>query len=158
MPENLPLILDPTDKRLLSLLQDDAALTNYALAERAHISAATCLRRVRRLVECGIIERRIAIVSPEALARGLTAVLEVTLDSQSAETLAAFESRVIAEEAVQQSYRVSSGPDFVLVVYVADMPAYHAFVHRVLTAQANVRNVRSFFVVKRGKFAPKISL
>lgn len=158
MPENLPLVLDPTDRRLLSLLQDDCALTNDELARRAHTSPATCLRRVRRLVQAGVIERRIAILSHEAIGHGLTAILEVSLAQQSAEALAAFEEHVDAEAEVQQCYRVSSGPDFVLVVHVRDMPAYHAFVHRVLTAEANVRNVRSFFSVKRSKFAPKISL
>jgi DNA-binding Lrp family transcriptional regulator len=138
------------------LLQADSALTNQELAERAHVSPATSLRRVRRLVEGGVIERQMAIVSPDALGAGLTALLEVTLDVQSAEALAAFEAALAAEAAVQQCYRVASGPDFVLVVYVPDMAAYHAFVHRVLTAAANVRNVRSFFSVKRSKFAPVI--
>ncbi len=78
----------------------------------------------------------------------------MTLDVQSAEALAAFESSIGTELTVQQCYRVASGPDFVLVVYVPDMAAYHAFVHRALTAAANVRNVRSFFSVKRSKFAP----
>jgi DNA-binding Lrp family transcriptional regulator len=113
---------------------------------------------VRRLVQAGVIERRIAILSHEVLGHGLTAILEVSLAQQSAEALAAFEARVEAEAEVQQCYRVSSGPDFILVVHVRDMPAYHAFVHRVLTAEANVRNVRSFFSVKRGKFAPRIPL
>jgi DNA-binding Lrp family transcriptional regulator len=148
--------LDDTDRRLLMLLQADSALTNQELAERAHVSPATSLRRVRRLVEGGVIERQMAIVSPDALGAGLTALLEVTLDVQSAEALAAFEAALAAEAAVQQCYRVASGPDFVLVVYVPDMAAYHAFVHRVLTAAANVRNVRSFFSVKRSKFAPVI--
>jgi Lrp/AsnC family leucine-responsive transcriptional regulator len=148
--------LDDTDRRLLALLQADSSLTNQALALRAHVSPATCLRRVRRLVETGVIERQVAIVSPDALGAGLTAILEVTLDVQSAEAMAAFEAAVVAEPAVQQCYRVASGPDFVLVVYVPDMAAYHAFVHRALTAAANVRNVRSFFAVKRSKFAPAL--
>lgn len=148
--------LDPTDRRLLALLQADASLTNQALAERAHISAATCLRRVRRLVESGVIERTMAIVSPDALGVGNTAVLEVTLDRQDAARLEAFETHVAQEPAVQQCYRVAAGPDFVLIVYVADMPAYHAFVQRSLTAEANVRNVRAFFAVKRGKFVPAV--
>jgi Lrp/AsnC family leucine-responsive transcriptional regulator len=156
MPEKLPPVLDATDRRLLDILQDDCALTNDALARRAHISPATCLRRLRRLVETGVIERRIAIVSHEALGHGLTAILELSLAQQSAEALAAFESRVAAEPEIQQCYQVSSGPDFILVVHVRDMPAYHAFVHRVLTAEANVRNVRSFFSVRRSKFAPRI--
>lgn len=148
--------LDDTDRRILNMLQQDCALTNQGLAERVHVSAPTCLRRVRRLVEQGVIERRIAIVSPEALAGGLTAIVEVTLERQSAELLEQFEHELNQEGAVQQCYRVSAGPDFVLVVYVADMAAYHAFAHRVLSAHANVRNVRSFFSVRRSKFAPSI--
>jgi Lrp/AsnC family transcriptional regulator, leucine-responsive regulatory protein len=147
--------LDETDRRILNLMQRDCALTNQELAERAHVSAPTCLRRVRRLVEEGVIERQIAIVSPDALA-GLTAVVEVTLERQSAELLEQFEQHLNDEVVVQQCYRVSAGPDFVLVVYVADMAAYHAFAHRVLSAHANVRNVRSFFSVRRSKFAPSI--
>jgi len=147
-------VLDDTDRRLLRLLQEDSAMTNQDLAQRAHVSPATALRRVRRLVESGVIERHMAILAPEAVGGGLTAILEVTLDVQSADAMAAFEAAAAAEPAVQQCYRVASGPDFVLVVYVPDMPAYHAFVHRALTAEANVRNVRSFFAVKRSKFAP----
>ena len=131
-------------------------MTNQELAERVHVSAPTCLRRVRRLVQEGVIERQIAIISPEALAAGLTAIVEVTLERQSAELLQQFEQHLNPEAQVQQCYRVSAGPDFVVVVYVADMAAYHAFAHRVLSAHANVRNVRSFFSVRRSKFAPGI--
>jgi len=148
--------LDETDRRILNTLQQDCAMTNQELAERVHVSAPTCLRRVRRLVQEGVIERQIAIISPEALAAGLTAIVEVTLERQSAELLQQFEQHLNPEAQVQQCYRVSAGPDFVVVVYVADMAAYHAFAHRVLSAHANVRNVRSFFSVRRSKFAPGI--
>ena len=149
-------VLDATDRRLLALLQSDSSLTNQELAARAHVSPATCLRRVRRLVELRIIERQMAIVAPDALGEGLTAILEVTLDDQSAEAQSAFEARLVAEPEAQQVYRVASGPDFVLIVYVRDMAAYHAFVHRTLTAAANVRNIRSFFSIRRCKFAPTV--
>jgi Lrp/AsnC family leucine-responsive transcriptional regulator len=148
--------LDATDRRLLALLQTDCALTNDELARRAHVSPATSLRRVRRLTEAGVIERRVAIVSAEAAGGGVTAIVEVTLEQQSAELLDRFESQVAAAAEVQQCYRVASGPDFVLIVFVPDVAAYHAFAHRVLTAQANVRNVRSFFAVKRSKFEPRV--
>jgi Lrp/AsnC family transcriptional regulator, leucine-responsive regulatory protein len=158
LPEGQGTVLDDTDRRLLRLLQDDSALTNQELAARAHVSPATALRRVRRLRDTGVIERQMAIVSPDVTGAGLTAILEVALDVQSADALAAFEAAIAAEPAVQQCYRVASGPDFVLIVFVPDMPAYHAFVHRALTAEANVRNVRSFFAVRRSKFAPVLPL
>ncbi|MEH0167127.1 Lrp/AsnC family transcriptional regulator [Paucibacter sp. JuS9] len=150
--------LDATDWRLLDLLQEDAALSNQALAEKAHVSPATCLRRVKRLVDAGIIERRVALLSPDKLGAGLSAIVEITLDRQGAEHLADFESKVIADPAVQQCWRVSPGPDFVLVLQVADMPAYHALVQRLFTQQANVRNVKSFFAVQRSKFEPRLNL
>ena len=150
--------LDATDRRLLALLQADCALTNDELASRAHVSPATSLRRVRKLVEAGVIERRIAIVSPAVAGGGVTAIVEVSLEQQSAELLDRFEGHAAAAAEVQQCYRVASGPDFVLIVFVPDMAAYHAFAHRVLTAQANVRNVRSFFAVKRSKFEPTVPI
>ncbi|MBI5259444.1 MAG: Lrp/AsnC family transcriptional regulator [Burkholderiales bacterium] len=149
--------LDALDRRLLELLQDDASRANQALAEAAHASPATTLRRVRRLVEAGVIERQIAIVSPQQVA-GLTALVEVSLDAQGAERLAAFEQRAVADPAVQQCYRVSPGPDFVLVVWAPDMAAYHALVQRLFTQDANVRNVKAFFSVHRAKFEPRVTL
>ncbi len=150
--------LDDADRRLLALLQDDCALSNLELAERAHLTPATCLRRVRRLVESGIIERRIALLNPEVAEAGLTAVAEITLAEQAAERMAEFETLVGGEAAVQQCYRVSPGPDFVLILLVPDMPAYHALVHRLFTAANNVRNVRAFFSIRRSKFAPRVPL
>jgi Lrp/AsnC family leucine-responsive transcriptional regulator len=149
--------LDATDRRLLDLLQADASRSNQDLAAAAHVSPATALRRVRRLVDAGVIERQVAIVAPAQFG-GLTALVEVTLDRQGAEHLAAFEQRAVAEPAVQQCYRVSPGPDFVLVVWCADMAAYHALVERLFTQDANVRNVKAFFAVQRAKFAPAIAL
>lgn len=154
--------LDSTDLKLLGLLQDDASLSNLELAQRVHVSPPTCLRRVRRLWDGGWIERQIAVLNPQKaaaqLGHGLEAIVEVTLDRQGAEALAAFEARVIADEAVQQCYRVSPGPDFVLIVRAPDMPGYRALQQRLLTADANVRNVKAFFSVKRSKFAPGVDL
>jgi DNA-binding Lrp family transcriptional regulator len=149
--------LDAIDHRLLALLQDDASRSNQALAEAAHVSPATALRRVRRRVEAGIIERQVAIVAP-AKVGGLSVIAEITLDRQGAEHVAAFETRAVAEAAVQQCYRVSPGPDLVLVLWLADMAAYHALVQRLFTQDANVRNVKAFFATHRAKFAPAVTL
>ena len=153
--------LDATDLRLLDLLQNDASLSNLDLAERAGTSPATALRRVRRLVERGVIERRVALLNPQTLwppGAGLTAIVDITLDRQGAEHLDAFEARAVAEGPVQQCWRVSPGPDFVLIVFVPDMPAYQALVQRLFTQDANVRNVKAYFSVKRSKFEPRLPL
>ncbi len=150
--------LDELDRRILEHLQHDASITNQELAERVHASPPTCMRRVRRLVDSGIIQKQVAIVDPAKIANTLTALLEITLDVQSAESLQQFEQAVAQEDAILQCYRVSSGPDFVLIAQVVDMPAYHALVHRAFTAQANVRNVRTFFSIHRSKFDTRSAL
>jgi len=154
----LSLPLDSVDLRLLHILQRDASATNQTLAAQVNVSPATCMRRVKRLVEAGVIERRVALLSPTHLGHGLTAFVEVSLDRESAEALAAFEQRAVAEPGVQQCHRVASGPDFMLVVQVADMPAYHAMVQRLFTDDANVRNVKAFFSVHRAKFETHVAL
>jgi Lrp/AsnC family transcriptional regulator, leucine-responsive regulatory protein len=154
----LSIAMDATDLRILDQLQRDASLSNQDLAATIHTSPATCLRRVKRLVDSGVIERRVAIVSSEVLGAGLSAFAEVSLDRQGAEHLAAFEARAVAEPGVQQCHRVSSGPDLMLLLQLEDMAAYHALVQRLFTQDANVRNVKTFFSVHRAKCDPSIRL
>ena len=155
-------IPDATDWQLLDWLQRDASLSNQALAERVHVSPPTCLRRVRRLQESGLIERQVALLQPDRLAtlqgHGLAAIVEVSLDRQGAEHLDAFQARAIADDAVQQCWRVSPGPDFVLVVHTRDMPTYLALSQRLFTQDANVRNVKVFFATQRAKFETKLPI
>lgn len=154
--------LDNIDWELLAALQDDASLPNQELAERVHVSPPTCLRRVRRLREAGLIERQVAVLSEDAVAaqlgHGLSAIVEVTLDRQGAEHADAFERRAVAEPAVTQCWRVAPGPDFVLILRVPDMPAYQALAERLFTQDANVRNVKAFFATRRAKFGTAIPL
>ena len=154
--------IDDVDIRILDQLQKDASLSNLELAQRVHTSAPTCLRRVKRLRDIGVIEREVAHLSPDRLASmlgaGLCAIVEVTLDRQAAEWLDAFERLVSQDDEVQQCYRVSPGPDFVLVLHVPDMPAYLAVAQRLFADTANVRNVKAYFSVKRSKFAARIPL
>ncbi|MGA8515339.1 MAG: Lrp/AsnC family transcriptional regulator, partial [Burkholderiaceae bacterium] len=145
--------LDDIDLKILDQLQTNASQSNQALAERVHVSPPTCLRRVKRLTDAGLIERQIAILSADKLkpliGHGLTAIVEVTLTQQNEEVLRAFEARITPEAAVQQCYRVSPGPDFVLMVHVRDMGDYLALVQRVFTSDAQVRNVKAFFSLLR---------
>lgn len=154
--------LDHIDLQLLKLLQADASQSNQALAERVHVSPPTCLRRVKRLHEVGLIERQVALLQPDRLAavqgHGLACIVEVSLDRQDAQALDAFEARAVEHPAVQQCWRVSPGPDFILVVHTRDMPGYLALSQQLFTGDANVRNVKAFFSTKRAKFSTAIPL
>ena len=127
---------DELDKRILLQLQQNSALTNHELAARVHASPPTCLRRVKRLTDEGVITRQVALLAPEKLGPSLTAIVEITLDHQATENLLEFEKLVAAESTVQQCYRVS----------------------RLFATQSNIRNVRSFFSIVRSKFETQIEI
>jgi len=151
-------LLDELDRRILNTLQADASHTNAELAELVHVSPPTCLRRVKQLTDSGVIARQVAIVDPSKVGARLSAIVEITLDVQAAERMDEFEALVAQDAAVLQCYRVSPGPDFVLIVQVADMPSYHALAHRLFTAHANVRNVKAYFSTHRSKFDTRIAV
>ncbi|MRD47121.1 Lrp/AsnC family transcriptional regulator [Caenimonas koreensis] len=152
--------IDAIDAALLDLLQVDASLSNQELAHRVHVSPPTCLRRIKRLRDAGLIARQVALLDTDRLAQvnghGLQAIVEITLERQGQDHAEAFEARVIGDACVQQCYRVSPGPDFILVVHTSDMPAYLQLAQRLFTSDANVRNVKAFFSVKRSKFEPRV--
>ena len=146
----------PSTYSLLDALQQDASPEQPG-AGRALPRLARHLPAARAAAaRGGLIEREVAILDPERLAPLLAtaeAVVEISLDRQDAAALEAFEARVVADEAVQQCYRVSPGPDFVLIVTARDMPGYLALAQRLFTSDANVRNVKAFFsACKRAKF------
>jgi Lrp/AsnC family leucine-responsive transcriptional regulator len=152
--------LDDLDLRLLGHLQRQGDVSNHALAIRVEASAATCLRRVQRLKDAGYLQRTVTLLNPDRLAgqlgHGLTAVVEVTLDKQGEEYLTEFENRVAQDPSVTQCYRVSPGPDFVIMAVAEDMPSFLAMAQRLFTQHANVRNVKTYFSVKQTKFEPRV--
>ena len=150
--------LDELDLRILEQLQNDASISNQELALRVHASPPTCLRRVRRLSEQGVIRRQVALLDPEQLGSSLTAIVEITLDRQGEEYLQQFERLMAPEAAVTQCYRVSTGVDFIVILQVSDMTAYHKLAHALFTSQANIRNIRSFFSIHQAKFETRVPL
>jgi DNA-binding Lrp family transcriptional regulator len=154
--------IDELDRKLLRALQLDASLSNQDLAAAVHASPATCLRRVRRLRELGLIARELALLDPQRLAQaqghGLQAVVEISLDQQGQEHADAFAALAAADPQVQQCWQVSPGPDFVLVVQARDMPGYQALAQRLFTQHANVRNVKAFFCTRLVKFDPGLAV
>ena len=154
--------LDDLDWRILAFLQDNNSLRQQDLAEAVNSSAPTVLRRVQRLKKAGWIEREIAILNADKIAaatgHGLHAIIEVTLEQQSAQLLDEFERAACARREVQQCYRTSAGQDFVLIVQVANMPAYQAFASSLLAQDRRVRNVKTYFASKRAKFSTALDL
>lgn len=149
--------LDKIDRTLLNLLQADNQIPTRVLADKLQVSQPTCLRRIRELLEDGVINANAAMVDPFALGYGMLAFLEISLIDQSDERMAQFEARMQQEPEVMQCYFVSGEFDYFLAVHVIDMDAYYQFVRRVISGSGNVRHFHSRFPMKRAKFTTRIA-
>jgi len=144
--------LHPIDIRILKELQRNADQTNLSLAEKVGLSAPACLKRVQKLKAAGVIERVVAIVSPEAVGRRLNMVVEIEMDIDDLKVGNALIEVMNRAPEVKQCYKVTGAVDFVLIVNVADIFEYEAFCERVIYKQANMKKFTTLISVRCTKF------
>jgi Lrp/AsnC family transcriptional regulator len=143
--------MDSTDRKILAILQADASVSVADIAARVNLSQTPCWRRIQKLEASGVIQRRVAIVDPEAVGLGLTVFVEVETGDHSADWLARFAAAVEAMPEVMEVYRMAGDVDYLLRIAVANMAAYDDFYRR-LIALLPLKNVTSRFAMERVKF------
>ncbi|SJN44701.1 Lrp/AsnC family transcriptional regulator [Psychrobacter sp. JB385] len=150
--------LDAIDKAILNLLQDDATLPLKTVAERVHVSVATAQRRIQLLTSNGVITKQAAIVDPNKVGYGLTAVVMIEMARSNNSMQHRFERLMHAQPQVMSCYEVSGDADFMLMVNARNMNDYHQFTRGLLTYENNVRHFTSQFVMNFTKSGTKILL
>ena len=142
--------LDRYDRRILEILQEDASLSNQALADRVGLSPSPCLRRVRALEQAGVLLSRVALLDRRSLGLELTALIHIGMDRHTPERFAHFEETVASYAEVQHCYLITGqSADYMLQVVVPDMDAYQEFLLRRITRLEGVDSVHSSFVLRR---------
>lgn len=150
--------LDDIDKAILNLLQEDATLPLKTVSERVHVSVATAQRRIQMLISNGVITKQVAIVNPNKVGYGLTAVVMIEMERSNTSMQQRFERLMDAQPRVMSCYEVSGDFDFMLMVNAKNMSDYHQFTRNLLTYENNVRNFKSQFVMNFTKSGTKIML
>lgn len=153
----MPARLDAIDWNILKELQGDGRMTNVELARRVGISAPPCLRRVRALEEAGFIKGYRALLDEKRLGYEVTVFAMVHLASQAEADLNAFEAFVRAAPLIRECWMLSGEIDFILKCVAPNLAAFQAFVAE-LTAQPNVRNVKTSLAFKNSKDAAMVPM
>lgn len=142
--------LDRTDLKILALLQEDATMTVAEISARVHLSQTPCWRRIQRLEESGVIQRRVAIVDPEAIGFGLPVFVEVQAADHSGEWLARFTELVAEMPEILEVHRMAGEIDYLLRVAVRDTDEYDQFYRR-LIERLPFKKIVSRFTLERVK-------
>ncbi|MDN0075277.1 Lrp/AsnC family transcriptional regulator [Crenobacter sp. SG2303] len=150
--------LDRHDRLILDALQQDAGVPLRELAERVHLSVATCQRRITQLRASGVLLKEVVLVDRAKVGRPLTVFVSVELAVQNDALLRQFERLMQAEVEVTACYEIAGEADFMLIVVAASMESYHAFTRRLFTSDHNVRQFKSNFAMHCAKYETRIPL
>jgi Lrp/AsnC family transcriptional regulator, leucine-responsive regulatory protein len=140
--------LDTTDKAILRLLQQDGRISNVALAEKVNLSPPACLRRVQRLEQAGVIDGYVMLVNQEMVGKRTNLFVEISLQSQSEESLSAFEKAVAACPNVMECYFMSGEVDYLLRVIAEDPQDYERLYRRHLSRLPGVARIKTSFALR----------
>ena len=139
--------LDINDIKILKQLQKNASLSIEEISERISLSRNACWRRIRRLEDDGIINKRVAIVNAEALDLGQMVIVLISTNSHDPEWLGLFRAAITEMPEIMGAHRMSGDLDYILRVRVRDVRAYDKFYQR-LISKVPISNVSASFVIR----------
>lgn len=154
----MPISLDSTDIKLLSLLQQDSSLTTAELADRIGLSQSPCWRRIVRFQEAGLIKKKVALLDPEKLGMGVVVFTAVNLVSHHGATLEEFENQVAKFPEVVECYTMTGNMDYMLKIVTRDIQHYEMFARNHLAQVPNIREMHSNVAITRIKDTTELPL
>ena len=131
-------VLDEVYHEILRVLTADARTPNNVLAARLGVAPSTCLMRVRRLQDAGVIRGFHAEVAPGALGRPLQAIVSVRLHAHARARIGSFAQQFAALPGVLNVFFLAGVNDFQLHVAARSPDDLRDFVVRNLSASRDV--------------------
>lgn len=150
--------LDAVGARILDLIQQDASLSVAEIAERVGLSSSPCWRRIKRLEEDGVIQRRVTILDREKLGLTFEVYCTVKLSLPTKENLETFEKAVALWPEVAQCATVTGAADYELRIVTRDMHAFDDFLRDRILSLGLVSNIESRIVIRSVKNATAVPL
>ena len=150
--------LDDIDRKILGLLQQDATHSIQEISEAVGLSTNPCWRRIRRMEEQGVIERRVVLVDAARLGLGATVFVTVRTNRHDSDWLKAFAKGVRMIPEIVECHRMSGDVDYLLKVVVRDIAHYDAVYQRLIDAVPGLGDVSSAFSMERLKHGTAVDL
>ena len=143
--------LDATDRKLLTLLQNDSKQTNKQLSLQLNLSVTAVYERIKKLEKEKVITKYIAMIDKEKINKSFLIFCHVKLLQHSKEFLSNFEKEILKLDEVLECFHVSGDYDYILKIHVADMKEYREFMVTKLTTIMHIGSTHSIFSINEVK-------
>jgi len=150
--------MDVFDVKLLNLIQGNNRLTTEQLADAVGLSPTACQRRLKKFRQNGTIAKDIAVISPDAVGRRMTMIVQVTLEREQPEHLDRFKESMLDTPEVMQCYYVTGSSEFILILTAKDMHDYESFTRRFLLNNTNIQQFQTNVVIDHVKVGLSIPI
>ncbi|MEJ1158220.1 Lrp/AsnC family transcriptional regulator [Prosthecomicrobium sp. N25] len=150
-------MIDRIDRKILQILQEDCTVPVAEIGRRVGLSTTPCWRRIQKLEEDGVIQRRVAVLDPRQVNAKVTAFVAITTNQHSEEWLKRFAEVVSVMPEVVEFYRMAGQVDYLLRVVVPDIEAYDVF-YKKLIAKIEIADVSTTFAMERIKYTTALPL
>jgi len=150
--------LDNIDRRILTALQNNARISNVELARMVGLSPSPCLRRVKTLEDCGVIQRYVSLLDQGAVGFPVSVFVNVTLERQVESALEQFEAAIGKRPEVLECYLMTGDADYLLRVVTSDLASYERFLVDHLTRIPGVSSIKSSFALKQVSYRTALPL
>ncbi|MEZ9230832.1 Lrp/AsnC family transcriptional regulator [Vibrio amylolyticus] len=150
--------IDEIDKRLLRKLQIDSTISLNDLAESVNLTSTPCWKRLKKLEDAGVIEKRVAILNPESLGLSFTAFVMIKTSDHSHEWYSHFVETASDFPEVMEFYRMAGEYDYMLKVLVKDMKCFDEFYKKLVNSVDGISNVTSTFAMEPLKYTTALPI
>ena len=150
-------MLDRMDRKILDILQKDSTLPVAEIGKQIGLSTTPCWRRIQKLEELGVIQRRVALLDPKKVNVGVTVFVSITTSHHTQDWLERFHEALKDFPEVVEFYRMSGQIDYLLRVVVPDIERYDAF-YKKLISKIEISDVSSAFAMEQIKFTTALPL
>ena len=145
--------LDSTDRKILHILQEDAKITNTALAAKFKLTATPVYERVKKMEQSGVISKYVALLDQKKVNKNLIIFISISLKNHARSYLTKFKETIDMYDEITECYHIAGNYDFLLKAQVKDMEAYQKFILSKLSVDENIGQVQSSFVLSKNKYS-----
>lgn len=150
-------MLDRIDRQILEILQQDCTIPVAEIGRRVGLSTTPCWRRIQKLEDEGVIEKRVALLNPKKIRAGVTVFVTLSTSHHTQDWLQRFAEAISEFPEVAEFYRMSGQVDYLLRVVVPDIESYDVF-YKKLIGRIELSNVNSSFAMEQIKFTTALPL
>jgi len=143
--------LDDIDLRILTILYKNADITNKELAAQIGIAPSTCLERVKRMKNNGVIKNAFIDINFKSIGGNIEAIAAIRLQPYSEAIVNQLRDDLLMLPEIISLYHMGGSYDYYIHMSVKDSEHLRQFVFKAITSREEVTTVETSMIFEHSR-------